>query len=151
VNFLIEQYGQDKMTALLKDLRDGNTVDEALKSVYSFDIDGFEDAWRAFVKAPARANANQPPTPTIEPTMVPTYAPVSIAEAGPTAAPTRARPTPTPIAVAAANPAQPPAANPAEVSATDNILVIIVIAVGAILIIGLAVITISRRRQGMPR
>jgi hypothetical protein len=152
INFLIEEYGQDKMTALLKALRDGNTVDDALKSVYGFDVEGYEDAWRAYVKAPARRNVTQAPTSTPEPTQVPTFAPVSIAQAGPTAAPTRERPTPTPIAVAAATTDQSPATAPPETPATDNTLVIVIIAiaVGMVLIIGLALIVISRR-QGMSR
>ncbi len=149
VNFLIEKYGQDKMTALLKALRDGNTVDDALKSVYNFDVDGYEDAWRAFVKAPARRNVDASPTPTLVPTQVPTYAPISIAQAGPTAAPMRERPTPTPIAVAAAPADQPPAAPPD--SNPPNLTIFIVGGiVAAILIIGLALIVINRR-QGMSR
>jgi hypothetical protein len=153
VNFLIEKYSQDKMTALLKALRDGNTVDEALKAVYNFDVDGFEDAWRAYVKAPARQNVAQSPTSTPEPTQVPTYAPISIAQAGPTAAPTRDRPTPTPIAVAATTSESTTSTAPAEVPATDNTLVIVIIAIaiGLVLITGLVLIVISRRRQGMPR
>ncbi|MBI5564187.1 MAG: hypothetical protein HY870_04785 [Chloroflexi bacterium] len=151
VNFLIEEYGQDKMTALLKSLRDGNTVDDALKSVYNFDVDGYEDAWRAYVKAPARRNVTQSPTSTPEPTQVPTFAPISIAQAGPTAAPTRERPTPTPIAVAATTSDSTTSTVPVEVPATDNTLVIVIVAVGVILIIGLALIVISRRRQGMSR
>jgi hypothetical protein len=154
VNFLIEKYGQAQMTALLKALRDGNTVDDALKSVYGFNVDGFEDAWRAFVKAPARRNANQSPTATPEPTQVPTFAPISIAQAGPTAAPTRERPTPTPIAIATATatPAQSaPAAPTPATPAPDLTLVIGAGIVAAILIIGLALIMISRRRQGMSK
>ncbi|CAG0929079.1 hypothetical protein PLCT1_00903 [Planctomycetaceae bacterium] len=153
VKFLIEKYNQDKMTALLKALRDGHTVDDALQSVYGFDVDGFEDAWRAFVKAPARQNAAQSPTPTPEPTQVPTVAPISIAQAGPTAAPPRDRPTPTPIAVAATTNDSTTSTVPAEVPATDNtlVMVIIAIAIGLVLIIGLALIVISRRRQGMSR
>jgi len=150
VNFLIEKYGQDQMTALLKSLRDGNTVDDALKSVYGFDVEGFDDAWRAFVKAPARRNTAQAPTPTPEPTQVPTFAPISIAQAGPTAAPTRERPTPTPIPTVTAT-ESPASTAPAATPTTDNTLVIVIIAVGVILILGLALIVISRRRQGMSR
>ena len=152
VNFLIEKYSQDKMTTLLKALRDGHTVDDALKSVYNFDVNGFEDAWRAFVKAPARANANQSPTATPEPTQVPTFAPISIAQAGPTAAPTRERPTPTPIAVAAATTDQSAPTAPTPATTAPNLTVLIVAGVvAAILIIGLALIIFSRRRQGMPK
>jgi len=44
VKYLIKQGGQDKMLTLLRALRDGSTVDEALQQVYGFDIEGFEVA-----------------------------------------------------------------------------------------------------------
>ncbi len=72
--FLIETYGQDKMTALLVDLRDGMTIDEALQQTYGFNIDGLEEAWRQAIGAQPRAVSAQPtvqPTPTFVPTIVP--------------------------------------------------------------------------------
>jgi hypothetical protein len=74
VNFLIETYGQDKMTELLIDLRDGLTLDEALQQTYGFNVDGLEDAWRQAIGARPRANTAEPtaqPTPTYVPTIVP--------------------------------------------------------------------------------
>ncbi len=74
VNFLISTYGQPKMTALLLSLRDGHTIDEALTSVYGFDVDGLEDVWRQSIGAKPRdvtANPTTVPTPTIVPTIVP--------------------------------------------------------------------------------
>jgi hypothetical protein len=76
VNFLIKTYGQEKMTQLLKSLRDAKTIDEALLGIYGFDSDGLEDAWRQSVGAAPRAVsplATALPTPTF----VPTYVPVS--------------------------------------------------------------------------
>ncbi|MEO8356674.1 MAG: peptidase MA family metallohydrolase [Chloroflexota bacterium] len=72
--FLIETYGQEKMTVLLGALRDGLTIDEALMQTYSFNIEGLEDAWRKAIKAQPRPVAAQPtaqPTPTFVPTIVP--------------------------------------------------------------------------------
>lgn len=74
VKFLIETYGQDKMTALLTSLRDGFTVDEALVQNYGFDVDGLEDEWRTAIGARPRILSAQPtaqPTPTHVPTIVP--------------------------------------------------------------------------------
>lgn len=74
MKFLIETYGRDKMTGLLIALRDGDGVDEALLSVYGFDIEGLEDAWRAKIGARARLaqpNATPQPAPTYVPTIVP--------------------------------------------------------------------------------
>jgi hypothetical protein len=118
VNFLIETYGKERMMALLKALQEGETVDGALESVYGFDINGLEDAWRTGIGAqPRQASVeNAPATPTA--TLVPTIAPLSGAVSGPTIAPTRVRttveaelPTVTPQA------APPQAASPTPVTA----------------------------------
>jgi len=74
VRFLIEKFGQQKMTSLLEALRDGNPIDQALIKVYGFDVDGLEDAWRVTIGADRRPVSAQPtaqPTPTYVPTMVP--------------------------------------------------------------------------------
>ena len=102
VKFLIETYGQKKMTALLVALRDGNTVDDALMQTYGFNIEGLEDAWRQAIGAKPRVVSAQPtaqPTPTYVPTIVPiSGAPSSSLQATPTAIPTSSfdgQPTPT--------------------------------------------------------
>ncbi len=76
VNFLLEEYGRDKMNQLLLALRDGETVDSALQSTYGFDVEGLEDAWRASIGAKPRLAGPQP-TATPQPTPVPTIRPVS--------------------------------------------------------------------------
>jgi hypothetical protein len=76
VKFLIDTYGQDKLTELLTALRDAKPIDEALLEVYGFDTDGLEDAWRTSVGAAPRAVSAQP-TSMPTPTYVPTYVPVS--------------------------------------------------------------------------
>jgi hypothetical protein len=90
VNFLIETYGQDKMTALLIALRDGNPIDDALIQVYGFGLDGLEDEWREAVGAQARPASMQPtaqPTPTHVPTIVPVFS-VSAVTTAPYVVPT---------------------------------------------------------------
>ena len=74
VKFLIETSGQDKMTAFLISLRDGDALDDALITTYGFDIEGLEDAWRAGIGAAPRTVSAAPtaqPTPTYVPTIVP--------------------------------------------------------------------------------
>ena len=89
--FLIESYGQEKMTALLLSLRDGKPIDSALLQTYGFDIDGLEDAWRQTINARPRSNSTQPtavPTSTFVPTIVPVSGAVLANQVTPTAIPT---------------------------------------------------------------
>ncbi len=156
VNFLVKQYGQDKMTALLKTLRDGSTVDDGLKSVYGFDINGFEDAWRSNIGAQPSSINHASPTATPIATIVPTIVPVSGAPLGPTISPTRDRPASTPIPIAQVEPTQVPVTTnlPSSSSTSPNAspintAVIVPIAIGLIVIVVIALIVISRRQQRM--
>ncbi|MFO7996706.1 MAG: peptidase MA family metallohydrolase [Dehalococcoidia bacterium] len=47
VEYLLDDYGQDKMLGLLTLFKQGNTHDEALTEVYGFDIDELDANWRA--------------------------------------------------------------------------------------------------------
>lgn len=46
VEFLINNYGQDKMYELLSIFKQGSSYDEALMRVYGFDMDGLDSLWR---------------------------------------------------------------------------------------------------------
>lgn len=54
VEFLIQNYGKDKMLRLLNLLKEGNTTDEALMQVYSFDQDGLDKLWRETLTTPEK-------------------------------------------------------------------------------------------------
>ncbi len=108
VKFLIESFGQAKMTGLLVGLRSGLTIDEALLQTYGFNVDGLEDAWRQSIEAAPRAVSAEP-TALVAPTFVPTIVPVfgkveaPALQATPTAIPTSTistQPTETEIATA---------------------------------------------------
>jgi hypothetical protein len=144
VKYLIEKYGQAKMLDFLRTLRDGATTDEALQQAYDFDIEGFEDQWRADIGAKARSGDQAKPTPTRVPTEVPTFAPAVIAQTGPTLAPTRARPTPTPIVLATAVP--PTAVSAATINYLPVIVIVIAVVGVATILAGLI---IGRRKQRM--
>lgn len=92
VEFLIETYGQAKMTDLLTSLRDGAAIDDALMQTYGFDVEGLEDEWRKAIQARPRTLSAQPtaqPTPTYIPTIVPiSGAPLASQIATPTPIPT---------------------------------------------------------------
>ena len=76
VNFLIETYGQAKMTNLLVALRDGMTIDEALTKTFGFNVDGLEQVWRQSIEAQPRP-ASAEPTALPASTFVPTIIPIS--------------------------------------------------------------------------
>jgi hypothetical protein len=72
--FLVETYGQEKMTSLLLALKNGMTIDEALQQTYGFNIEGLEAAWRDAIGAQPRPIPAQPTarsTPTFVPTIIP--------------------------------------------------------------------------------
>ncbi|MCJ7670384.1 MAG: peptidase MA family metallohydrolase [Dehalococcoidia bacterium] len=52
VEYLLDNYGQDKMLDLLALLKQGSTYDEALTEVYGFDMDGLDGRWRATLTSP---------------------------------------------------------------------------------------------------
>src|SRR4030043_363398 len=56
VEYLLDNYGQEKMLDLLTVLKQGNTYDEALTEVYGFDINGLDDGWRATLATPVVAD-----------------------------------------------------------------------------------------------
>jgi len=97
--FLLETYGQEKMTALLLSLRDGLAIDSALLQAYGFDIDGLEDAWRQAIDARPQPESTQPtevPTPTFVPTIVPVSGAILANQITPTTIPTSSFGQPTP-------------------------------------------------------
>lgn len=51
VNYLLREYGRDKMQALLQTFTRGSGYDEALESVYGFDMDGLNIEWLASLEA----------------------------------------------------------------------------------------------------
>jgi hypothetical protein len=51
VEYLLDNFGQVKMLNLLALLKQGNTYDEALTQVYSFDIDGLDTRWHETLAA----------------------------------------------------------------------------------------------------
>jgi hypothetical protein len=52
VEYLLDNYGQDRMLDLLALFKQGSTYDEALTEVYGFDIDGLDACWRATLTTP---------------------------------------------------------------------------------------------------
>jgi len=49
VEFLIQNYGKDKMLNILSLLKEGNSCDDAMNEVYGFDQDGLDALWRKHI------------------------------------------------------------------------------------------------------
>jgi len=54
VEFLIREYGKDKMLELLRTFKEGSSYDGALEEVYGFDRDGLNTLWRDYIIEPAQ-------------------------------------------------------------------------------------------------
>lgn len=94
VDFMLREYGQDKMQALILTLAQGVETDAALTQVLGVNTDGLEQAWRASLGLPPRVI---PPTPTpLSAASVPTLEPIG-------------RPVSVPTPETAASAAPPPA------------------------------------------
>jgi hypothetical protein len=75
VSFMIAEYGSEKIGQLLTAVKSGQTIDEALQSIYGMDTDGLDAAWRAslgFVLPTAAQPVSSAPTATN--TTIPTLA-----------------------------------------------------------------------------
>ncbi len=158
VNYLIQTYGRDKMTALLISLRDGNTIDQALQSAYGFDTNGLEDAWRASISAAPRAGTSNP-TPVFTPTQVATFVPIGsapLAPAGVTIEPTLAQAAVTPAAsLQPPGPASAPVPLAQQLGISPGVITGIELGllgcILAIVVIAVPIIVISRRHNRRPK
>jgi hypothetical protein len=71
VDFILDQYGEEKMSQLVDIFTEGAYYDDALQEALGVDTDGLENAWRAWLGAPPRPTAaegtpqmSQPSAPT---------------------------------------------------------------------------------------
>ncbi len=63
--YLITTYGQEKMLELLNTFREGSGYDDALESVYGFDMDGLDSLWRDYVTEKYRPAAAELAPPAL--------------------------------------------------------------------------------------
>lgn len=54
IDFLITNYGGEKMLDLLHTFRQGSSYDGALEEVYGFNMDGLDTLWRNYITTPAQ-------------------------------------------------------------------------------------------------
>jgi hypothetical protein len=98
IQFLREEYGQEKLREYILLLAEGESSDDALEQIYGFNVDGLEQEWRTWFGAEART---MPPTPTpVSAAAIPTVEPLARPQTVPTpegAARTPPTPAPEPI------------------------------------------------------
>jgi hypothetical protein len=120
VDYLLQEFGRQAMTGLLLALRDGAVPDEALQSIYGFDTDGLEAAWRSSIGAPGQpGTAAATPLPTA--TVVPTIAPFSGGWVVPAGSTPGASPTPGPSPTPGSSPAAGRTEEPERTSLADRL------------------------------
>jgi hypothetical protein len=61
VEYLLDNYGQERMLELLTILKQGSTYDEALTEVYGFNINGLDASWRGTLAFHTVISANRIP------------------------------------------------------------------------------------------
>jgi hypothetical protein len=118
VDYLIQEYGSEKMGKLLNQIGAGLMIDPALEKIYGFDTYGLDSAWRKSFgfKAGLEINSEEPQVQTATP--IPTlalYSSVVQATATATAAPTvkpEITPTPKPSPTSTSTPEVLPIENP---------------------------------------
>ncbi len=67
VEFILDQYGEEKMTHLINIFAQGAYYDDALQEALGVNTDGLEDAWRAWLGAPPRLTAAEATPPISQP------------------------------------------------------------------------------------
>ncbi|MBC8265230.1 MAG: hypothetical protein H8E47_14035 [Anaerolineales bacterium] len=72
VDFLLETYGKEKISELLKVFKEGALADDALMEVYGFDQDELDAQWRESIGAPPRGEVEERVTPEAPKTTEPT-------------------------------------------------------------------------------
>jgi hypothetical protein len=123
IEFIIDEYGTDKLEQLIGVFAEGAHYDDAMLEVFGVDMDGMEDLWRAYIGAAPRSGETRA-TPVPEVTAAATATPVpamptptqplptaTAIAAAPT--PTETAPTATPMSAAGITPTPTPAGRPA--------------------------------------
>lgn len=133
VAYLIEQYGGNKIAEVLASIREGNTGESAIRTVYGESLLDLENEWRYDMgadeyvpsrsfAAPATATPEPTPAPVVQPTATPTAvtepveAPEPTATAEVVAPAEEAEPTATPEPTVPPAPTEPPASAAEESS-----------------------------------
>ena len=145
VQFLIDEYSQERMLALLGEFKDGSSQDQALSQVYGLDQDSLNNAWREWIGA-APLTTTAVPVATATRTPYPTIPPISGVLGASTSTPTpieaSATPEPTPTVLTPVTEATP---GPVE-SGSQGFPVYIVGGIVLVTILIASVVLIKRKQ-----
>ncbi len=76
VKYLVDTYGQEEISLLLKTLAKGMGLSEALQTVYGFSLEGFEEQWRSSIGIPLDRQSTGSTVATATSTIIPTIIPI---------------------------------------------------------------------------
>ncbi len=76
VKYLVDTFGQEEISLLLKTLSKGMGLTEALQSVYGFSLEGFEEQWRSSIGVPLDRQSTGSAVATATSTIIPTIIPI---------------------------------------------------------------------------
>ncbi len=96
VEYLVNEYGAERMESLLSAFRSGNATDAALEQVYGFDQIGLEVEWRDHIGARPMTEVPGAGTPTPPVPAIPTFEPFTLDTPTPSDGPPVQQPTTTP-------------------------------------------------------
>jgi hypothetical protein len=143
VTFIFDQFGQEKLLALLDAFREGTPEDRALMDVYGFDRDGLEAAWRESVGAAPMNVVVAGVTPTRTP--YPTFAPITGPDTSPSETPTVE--TMMPIEPSPIAPSTQPPADPQSSPSSNTSLILVASGAGVVLILITGWVFVRRRNS----
>jgi hypothetical protein len=143
VQFLIRQYGHEKIRNILVSLGEGYTYDTALQSGLGLDMDGLDDAWRKSIGADPipRKSIGASATPLTEGTLAPFASTPVYSTITPTE---RAVPTSTPAASGLGGAAEALSKYPGNLISVVCLLMLCLLFVGVLAVI----VILSRRNSG---
>jgi hypothetical protein len=158
VQFLVDEYGKQKLGRLLEVMQAGMEIDSALEEVYGFDTRGLDIIWRESLGY--SVSVTEPEEAESTPTSVPTVAPiVPLFQASPTSSPTIALVTNTPMIepTSTSTPAnltptsdQPtlsPTIEPAVGQTSSTTPLILIVVIGSVFLLAVVIIFLIKRRS----
>ena len=160
VNYMLTQYGAEKMAGLLEAIKSGSRIDKALTSVYGKDTDAIEAEWRVSLGydpqptlVPTSSSKTSVPTlalwtSVVRPSITPTSSPTATAQPQPTGTPSPIPSLPPTQVVQATIPSSGDPTTTGSSSPNSVLYLILAITLSiAVIAITLVIILVKRRKK----